>query len=98
MFALFFLFMFLIAFGSLALTIWSVVDIVRKPFRRENDKVLWLILVLMVGVIGPIIYLIKRKELYAEKLDTREYLPDILDERALPQAQSRLDYDDDQLV
>lgn len=98
MFALFFLFMFLIGFGSLALTIWAVVDIVRKPFRRENDKVLWLILVLMVGVIGPIIYLVKRKELYAEQLDTREYLPDILDERAQPQTRNRSNYDDDQLV
>lgn len=96
MFALFFLFMFLIGAGSLAVTIWAVIDIVRKPFRRENDKVLWLILVLMVGIIGPIIYLIKRKELYAEGLDTREYLPDLENEWGRKGQQVR--YNDDDYV
>ena len=96
MFALFFFFMFLIAFGSLALTIWTVVDIVRKPFKRENDKVLWLILVLMVGVIGPAIYLLKRKDLYAEEVETRQFLPELEDDWARPQKQVR--YNDDDFV
>lgn len=96
MFFLFFLFLFLISIGSLAITIWSVVDIVRKPFKRENDKVLWLILVLLVTLIGPIVYLVKRKELYAEELDTREYLPELEDDwgRARPQKM----YDEDDIV
>lgn len=98
MLALFTLFIFLLAAGSLALTVWAVIDIVRKPFKKDNDQILWLIVVLMLGLIGSIIYLIKRKDLYAEELDTREYLPDILDDRALQPMQRPLDYDEDQLV
>jgi len=96
MFALFFLFMFMLAGGSLALTIWSAIDIVRKPFKKDNDKVLWLIVVLMLGLIGPIIYLVKRKELYAEELETREYLPDLEEDWGRAKPQSR--YSDDDYV
>lgn len=96
MFALFIFFMFLIAFGSLGLTVWAVIDIVRKPFKKSNDQVLWLIVVLMLGVIGPIIYLVKRKELYAEELDTREYLPELEDDWGRAEPQNR--YSDDDYV
>lgn len=96
MLALFTLFIFMLAVGGLALTVWAVIDIVRKPFKKDNDKVLWLIIVLMLGLIGPIIYLVKRKELYAEELETREYLPELEDDWGRAKPQSR--YSDDDYV
>lgn len=62
---IFILFFGLLSLASFALTIWAVVEIASKPFVREKDKVLWLILVLLVGVVGPIVYLTQRKKLLA---------------------------------
>jgi len=94
MLALFIFFLFALAFGSMALTIWSTIDIARKSFKKDNDKALWLILVWMVAPIGGIVYLIKRKELYAEELDTREYLPDLESEWGRRETQIRYDEED----
>ena len=38
--------------------IWAIVDIVKSEFRGENDKVLFLILVLLLPFVGTIIYFI----------------------------------------
>lgn len=56
----------LIGLASFALTIWSVVEIASKPFVNEKNKVLWLIIVLLLGGIGPLIYLTQRKSLLAK--------------------------------
>jgi len=41
----------------------AIIDVVRSDFRRDSDRVLWAIIVLMVPVIGPILYfLIGRKQ------------------------------------
>jgi len=55
----------LLSLASFGLTIWAVVEIASKPFVREKDKVLWLIIVLLVGLVGPIVYLVQRKKLLA---------------------------------
>lgn len=68
------LFFALFGIASIALTIWSVVEIASKPFVNEKDKVLWLIIVLLLGGIGPLIYLTQRKKLLAQ--DNLE-LPDL---------------------
>ena len=93
------------AITSLALTIWSVVEIASKPFRKENDKVIWLIIVLLLGLIGPLIYLTQRKKLLANPagglgLDNREYLPP-LDEHPTsrqPSRQAQARYEDEDYV
>lgn len=97
-------FFFLLAIASIAATIWSVVEIATKPFRKENDKVLWLIIVLLLGGIGPLIYLTQRKKLLAnppggQAFDDREYLPPLDDDLARPQVRRRVDdRDQDQYV
>jgi len=100
------MFFFLFAIASIVLTIWSVIEIATKPFRKENDKVIWLIVCLLLGGIGPLIYLTQRKKLLAnppggQAYDDREYLPPLEDNRTPrnPQREERLgDMDQDQFV
>lgn len=56
----------LIGLASFVLTIWAAIEIATKPFVKDKDKVLWLIIVLLVGFIGPVIYLTQRKKLLAQ--------------------------------
>ena len=90
------LFIILLSVSVLAATIMAVVEIATKPFKNEKDKVLWLIIVLLLGGIGPIIYYAMRKSLLAGPNEgNREYLPPLEDPEARPQVQSRLDNQDD---
>lgn len=81
---------------TFGLTIWSVIDIIQKDFKKDNDKILWLIVVLAIGGIGPIIYLAMRKNLLASP-DNREYLPPLKEDYRQPQYHSQ-EYDSDDLV
>ena len=47
-------------FGALGLIlfIWALIDVLRRNFTNPNDKIMWIILILLIGVIGPILYLI----------------------------------------
>lgn len=97
------LYIMLLSFGSLALSIWSIIDIVKKPFQPGKDKTIWLLLVCLFGLFGSILYVATRPRLLAETRDNREYLPDLEnDDWARPprelSKQSRSDYEDDQYV
>lgn len=65
----FVLFFFLIwfaimALGVLGLIFWifMIVDVVKREFKQENDKLLWILVVVLTGLIGAVIYyfMIKR--------------------------------------
>lgn len=89
----FLFFVIFLSLASTALTIWAVIDIIQKPFKKKNDKTLWAVIVLLLGGIGPLIYLFKRKSLYLPE-DRREYLPELEDEWAEPQRAARYDESD----
>lgn len=38
--------------------IWALIDVIRRQFTNQNDKTLWLIIVILLGWIGGIVYLI----------------------------------------
>jgi hypothetical protein len=44
--------------GGLALFIWALVDCIQRQFPGENDKLIWILIIVLIGWIGPIIYLI----------------------------------------
>ena len=94
------LFFVLFSLAALVGTIMAAIEIATKPFKREKDKVIWLIIVLLLGGIGPIIYYANRGNLLAKpEEDGREYLPSLEDRQAGPSrstaGQSRLDNQDD---
>ena len=53
-----------IAFSSLIITITGIIKILSNDFKGE--KVTW-ILILMIGLIGPILYLVKGRKLIVKK-------------------------------
>lgn len=88
------LFFSLFALASMVLIIWSVIEIATKPFRKDSDKVIWLIICLFFGGVGSLIYLTQRKKLLAKPSDNRAYLPPLDDDLARPQVQSRFNDED----
>jgi len=52
------IFFWIIGIIGLILFIWALVDCIRRQFTNPNDKVLWLVLIILIGWIGPILYLI----------------------------------------
>lgn len=54
------LLIFWIIFGvfGFALWLWALIDVIRRTFKDPNNKVIWLIVVLLVPWIGSLVYLI----------------------------------------
>jgi hypothetical protein len=48
---------------ELGLLVFALIDVVRRPKVRGNNKIVWILVIVLVNLIGPIIYLaIGRKE------------------------------------
>ncbi len=43
-------------FGGTALWIWMLVDCVKREFKKSDDKLLWVLVIALVGVLGAVIY------------------------------------------
>jgi hypothetical protein len=54
------LIIFWVIFGGIGfiLWLWALIDVIRRQFKNQNDKILWLVLVLVIPWIGSIAYLI----------------------------------------
>ena len=46
----------LLGLFMLALPIWAIVDIIRSDFKQPDNRLLWIILIILVPIIGSIIY------------------------------------------
>ena len=44
--------------GGFILFLIALIDCIRRQFTNPNDKVLWLVLIILIGWLGPILYLI----------------------------------------
>ena len=49
------IYVFLIVFGTV-ITVWMIVDCALRKFKDENQKILWVILIALVGTVPAIIY------------------------------------------
>ena len=56
----FFIFMVLaiIALSILAFIFWifMIIDVAKRDFKKENDKILWILVIVLAGIIGALIY------------------------------------------
>jgi len=52
------IFAWIIGLLGFVLFLWALIDVIRRQFTNPNDKILWIVLILFLGVIGPILYLI----------------------------------------
>lgn len=51
---------FLFAALTIGLLIWAIVDILKKPWKNDANKIIWLLLVIFLGLLGIIVYAILR--------------------------------------
>jgi hypothetical protein len=42
----------------LALFIWALIDILKSEFKDANNRIIWLIVLLILPIIGAVIYLV----------------------------------------
>jgi hypothetical protein len=49
----------LLEFGLL---IWALVDVIKRQHVRGGNKVVWILVIVLVNIIGPIIYFIFGRE------------------------------------
>lgn len=53
---IFFVVFFVIGVLATIFWIWMIVDCAQKKFKNENDKIIWILIIVLTGVIGAIIY------------------------------------------
>lgn len=88
-----------VVLASLVLFVWSLIEIATKDFHRHKDKVTWLIIVLLFGGIGSLIYLTQRKKLLVGEQSADEYDTFDLDaRRPLREKQNGRSWNEDELV
>ncbi len=56
MIILFWLVMIGISIAATIFWVWMLIDAIQRKFPNENDKVLWILVILLAGGIGAIIY------------------------------------------
>jgi hypothetical protein len=52
---------FILPLSYFLLWLYCLIDVIRSKFKAENMKLIWIIILVFVQLIGPILYLILRK-------------------------------------
>jgi prolipoprotein diacylglyceryltransferase len=44
--------------GILGFIFWifMLIDVIKRNFKKENDKIMWILIVVLIGIIGALIY------------------------------------------
>ena len=50
------LFFILFGFFLFAIWVWTIIDIIKSEFKDNNEKVLWMVLVILLPFIGTVLY------------------------------------------
>jgi hypothetical protein len=63
--------------ASVAFQIWMIVDAAKKvyPQGKENEKIVWILIILVAGAIGALIYYFVEKPKYAELQPAKATVP-----------------------
>jgi len=51
-----------LALIELGLMVWALVDVSRRGHVRGNNKIIWILVIVLVNIIGPILYFILGRE------------------------------------
>ena len=57
----------IIGIGSLALWIWSLIHCIRNRYLSDNNRLIGIILIVVLGLIGSIVYLFLPREPQAQR-------------------------------
>jgi CDP-diglyceride synthetase len=47
---------------ELGLMIWALLDVIKRERVKGGNKVVWILIIVLVNIIGPIIYLLVGRE------------------------------------
>ena len=50
-----------LAVGCFAFWVWSLVDCINNESSSGNDKIVWILLILFLGIIGTLLYMFIRR-------------------------------------
>ncbi|WP_258099685.1 PLD nuclease N-terminal domain-containing protein [Marinoscillum pacificum] len=50
------LFFILFGFFLFAIWVWTIIDIIKSEFKDNNEKILWVVLVILLPFIGTVLY------------------------------------------
>ena len=50
------LFFILFGFFLFAIWVWTIIDIIKSEFKDNNEKILWVVLVILLPFIGTTLY------------------------------------------
>ena len=56
LFFVFWVLVFALIVGSIVLFIWMLVDCVRRKFRNDVEKIVWILILVFTGIIGALVY------------------------------------------
>ncbi len=45
-----------IGLAFFAVWVWSLIDVIRSDFKGENDKLIWILVIVLAGILGSVIY------------------------------------------
>ena len=66
-----FFLIFALSMLCLVFWIWMLIDCVQRNFKKENEKIVWILIIIFAGIIGTFIYyFVVKKEI---KNSTRSY-------------------------
>jgi hypothetical protein len=51
-----------IALLQLGLLVWALLDVIRRERVRGGNKVVWILVIVLINIIGPIVYFIFGRE------------------------------------
>ncbi len=54
--AFFWLFFVAIILGGTAFWIWMIVDVATRKFKKDDERIAWVLVVVLAGLLGSIIY------------------------------------------
>ncbi|HVW01645.1 MAG TPA: PLDc N-terminal domain-containing protein [Planctomycetaceae bacterium] len=44
--------------AGIALLVWAIIDAIKNPNLSDNQRIVWVLVILFVGCIGPVLYLL----------------------------------------
>ena len=50
-----------VSIGSMVLWIWALIDVLQKEVDEQNTKLIWVLVIVLAGWIGALIYLFVRR-------------------------------------
>ena len=48
--------MFALAVLLIVFWIWMIIDCAQRKFKQENDKIIWILVIVLLGLIGALVY------------------------------------------